>query len=379
MVEEKMTKGFGRYTFIDALRGWAIILVLVAHVSIVGTIHYPSWLLHITYLYVGPRGVQLFFVVSAVTLYMSWTKRENKEKHVVENFYIRRFFRIAPLFYLSIIYFLFIQSYWNGNPNHFSMLNILSTFLFVNGAVPAWMNNIVYGGWSIAVEMVFYLFFPFIVSTLRSIRKAVIVAFIAMILAQLLRLWLNTIPLFSQTYSTYTFEFFPSQFPVFLVGIVTFLLLKNQTLQKDRKFLAYFFGFFISILLVQFVSRIPIIAGHYFYGIFFGGIAYFLAKKPIRLFVNALTIHIGKVSYSIYLTHVAILWIMEKLHILDFFPQYPLLNFFLVFLLLLFISTIVATVLFYIVERPGQLLGKKLIDHYEKTSTNDINMALKTW
>lgn len=374
-----LAKKIIRYNFIDALRGWAIIGVLIAHTSIVGTVVYPSWLTNITYLYVGPRGVQLFFVVSALTLCMSWTNRKEKEKHVLRNFYIRRFFRIAPLFYLAILYFLFIQNYWSGNPNHFSFANILSTFLFLNGVFPAWMNNIVYGGWTIAVEMMFYGLFPFLVSKITSVKTAVVITFISMIVFQMLRIYMNTIPFFAQTYSTYTFEFFPSQLPVFLIGIATFLLLKNTIQQKDKKFLVRFSSIFAGLLLIQFLFKIPIIAGHYLYGISFGAIAYFLFTKPLKLLVNFVTIHIGKVSYSMYLCHVPILWALERYHLVNFFPQYPLVNFIIRFGLLLIFSIGIATILFYLVERPGQLLGKKIIDLNEKKDTVDINKTSETW
>jgi len=49
----------------------------------------------------GARGVQLFFVVSALTLSMSWYDRHDG----VAAFFIRRLFRIAPMFWLAVIFF----------------------------------------------------------------------------------------------------------------------------------------------------------------------------------------------------------------------------------------------------------------------------------
>jgi peptidoglycan/LPS O-acetylase OafA/YrhL len=368
-----------RYAYIDSLRCFAIILVLLAHTSIVGSINYPGWLYDLTYIYIGPRGVQLFFVVSAFTLYMSWSRRKSNEKHILRNFYIRRFFRIAPLFYFAIIYFLYIQNYWNGNPNHITTSNILSTFFFINGAVPPWINNIVYGGWSITVEMTFYIFFPFIISKLYSIRVAVIVTFITMILAQFLRLNMNNLPIFHSSYPTYTFEFFPSQLPVFLIGITLFLLMKNVWSQKDKKMLKIFTVFSIILLIIQFTFKLHFIPGYYLYGIFFGFLIYFLSVKPIRLLVNPVTVHIGKVSYSIYLSHIIVLYFLAKNNLINYYPQYPILNFILRFSLLLLISTCVATVLYYLIERPGEKLGKKIIDHFEKKPTSEIAVVPETY
>jgi peptidoglycan/LPS O-acetylase OafA/YrhL len=91
-----------RYSYIDSLRGFAIIGVLIAHTGLYGNVAYPSLLRNLAEIDVGPRGVQLFYVVSAFTLCVSFSKRRNIEKHPIRNFYVRRFFRIAPLFYLAI-------------------------------------------------------------------------------------------------------------------------------------------------------------------------------------------------------------------------------------------------------------------------------------
>ncbi len=55
----------------------------------------------------GARGVQLFYVASALTLCMSWVARSSHETFPIRNFYIRRFFRIAPMFYLAILSYIF--------------------------------------------------------------------------------------------------------------------------------------------------------------------------------------------------------------------------------------------------------------------------------
>lgn len=374
-VSEKhvLTKEFVRYNFIDSLRGWAILGVLLAHVSIVGNTDYPAWLTNLTYLHVGPRGVQLFFIISALTLCLSWTKRKDKEKSPLRNFYIRRFFRIAPLFYLFILYFLFSKDYFNGNPEHITSANIFATYLFVNGLVPAWINNIVFGGWTIAVEMMFYLIFPYLVNKIASFKVAIVLTAVSMVLAQGLRLALNSTLFFSTTYPTYTFEFFPTQFPVFLIGIALFWALKSGLNLNNKKFILYAFVILTSLLILQFLFGYPIIAGHYIYSIFFGVVAFLLFFRPVKLLVNPLTMHLGKVSYSMYLCHFPVLLLMQKYGLVNFLPKYPELNFLVQFALLLLISASIATVLYHFIERPGQLLGKKLIDYYEKKETVDMN------
>ena len=56
------------------------------------------------------RGVELFFVVSALTLCLSSAARSNREALPTLNFYIRRFFRIAPMFYIAIMRLLTVEN-----------------------------------------------------------------------------------------------------------------------------------------------------------------------------------------------------------------------------------------------------------------------------
>ncbi|MGY2293672.1 acyltransferase family protein [Pseudomonas sp. SDO528_S397] len=155
-----------KYLYIDAIRGLAIIFVVLVHAS-QHVKPISSWLAHI--MGEGASGVQFFYIASAVTLCMSWAARKNNELHPVRNFYLRRLFRIAPLFYLAIILFLWLNgtkaSYFS--PNGISWWFVPMTALFLHGFHPETINSVVPGGWSVAVEMTFYLVFPLLMCIKR--------------------------------------------------------------------------------------------------------------------------------------------------------------------------------------------------------------------
>lgn len=87
--------------FVDSLRGLAFLLVLLLHVS-QQVPSLPDRLRRVT----DDRqaGVQLFFLVSAFTLLTSLSQRSKRESRPIQNFLVRRFFRIAPLFWAALVF-----------------------------------------------------------------------------------------------------------------------------------------------------------------------------------------------------------------------------------------------------------------------------------
>ena len=103
--------------------------------------------------------MNLFFVVSALTLMMSWSQR----KDGTLAFYVRRLFRIAPMFWLAGAVYVSLDQmlptpFWVGGS--VTVLTIILTALFSHGWSPDAINAVVPGGWTIAVEMTFYVLFP---------------------------------------------------------------------------------------------------------------------------------------------------------------------------------------------------------------------------
>ncbi len=78
-----MVKDIKKYAYIDALRGLAIFGVLLVHSS--QQLKLDNTLLG-SFLPLGARGVQLFYIASALTLCMSWDSRKKHEQYPIRNF-----------------------------------------------------------------------------------------------------------------------------------------------------------------------------------------------------------------------------------------------------------------------------------------------------
>lgn len=123
-----------RLNYITVLRALAILMVLTVHIGQQNT---KSRLMHPfinTIISNGARGVQLFYILSAFILYSSYKYHQSKDRYPVLSFYLRRFFRIAPLFYLAVIFYLwhdgFGPRYWLGDAQIISKGNIISNIFF---------------------------------------------------------------------------------------------------------------------------------------------------------------------------------------------------------------------------------------------------------
>lgn len=162
---------------LDALRAFAVLAVLVSHYC-----HFDSALAQTPHL--GRWGVQLFFVLSGFLitgiLMRIRTSIESGDltfKTGLWHFYGRRYLRLAPIYYLTLIAVLFI------NPNlreyFWWYATYLQNFLFLKvgstNMTPApELNHF----WTLAVEEQFYLVWPFLIifTPRRWLVKAIVAA-----------------------------------------------------------------------------------------------------------------------------------------------------------------------------------------------------------
>lgn len=143
---------------IDSLRFVAALMVLISH-----------WLYYfpvVKALNLGEMGVDLFFTISGflITLQLLNFKEKAAENNlgrgvIFKEFYIRRAFRIFPLYYLIVI----VSAVANEGEIREALpwnLAFLSNFYILNiGHWPALFSHF----WSLSVEEHFYLFWPLMV------------------------------------------------------------------------------------------------------------------------------------------------------------------------------------------------------------------------
>lgn len=363
--------GSSQLQYINVLRGIAILGVLLVHCSLYGTNEfYPEG---VRFLFAnGARGVQLFFMVSAFTLFLSMEKRSHTEAFPVASFFIRRLFRIAPMYYLGIVYYLWQDGlgarYWLGDATEITFGNILANIVFLHGLNPYWITSLVPGGWSIAVEMMFYCVLPFLFKRITSTTSAFIALYLSILLRLVLDLLLSNAPMITdgQLWEAYLFLYFPSQLPVFAMGVVLFFVVKKGFSAEVLKGIV---GLFV-LMLIGYLFDLKLFPSHLLFGLLFVLLGYLFSKCRCDSFVFQWVGFIGRISYSLYLTHFAVLHWMTEFGFVDFISvsnvQTSLINFGMRFSILLIASIPISFLFYHFIEAPMIYIGKKVINRLQK-------------
>lgn len=354
-----------KYQYIDSLRGIAVLLVILVHIHLVldnTTEYFEQDGLLLEVIDNGAYGVQLFFIVSAFTLMMSHYNRL-EEPDRTRNFFIRRFFRIAPMYYLAIIYFT-LDKYLQFNLTNpdFSAIpvkSLLSNVFFTNALIPEHTNNYVPGGWSVSVEFLFYFTLPFICSKVKSLNSALVLFLLTLLFAVLVDPYIK-----ANTQFPYFHEYnFFVQLPVFPLGVMAYFYLNKE--QHEIKPLAWIFT--VILMLIFCYISMP---KNIMFSLVFVLLLIIQSKYRFKLFSNKLLASIGKVSFSMYLVHFAVIYLFNRfqfyylIEVSDFGTN--LLNFILMYIIVIMLTYIISSITYRLIELPGQNWGKKIINNLTK-------------
>lgn len=343
-------------SYIDGLRGVAILLVLLLHVS--HTFLSSGFRFEIFHQYTeaGARGVQLFFILSALTLFNSSSRRFLTDKRPYVMFYIRRFFRIYPLWVLVLLVWAFV--------NHRTFAEVLPSLLFVFGFLRFdGFFEVVPGGWSLFVEETFYALLPILFLKIKNLYSAMILL-ICLLLTQAIwsKLALSVGILHSNQYDF----FFPlNHWYAFGLGIAAYFLIKHEALKSiarsKRKVMLLDLLMFIA--LASYLPKEPVLASASLVSLVV--ISSMRSSLWFKLMNSRVLMQFGRYCYSIYLIHFILLLGLPmaggallgaiglagssaEIKILIILPLFALANLALAF------------VTFNLIEKPGIKLGKKM-------------------
>ncbi|WP_411845359.1 acyltransferase [Roseibacillus persicicus] len=357
-----------RFAYVDALRGIAIALVFVVHAGSYSGLRGIAK----PFANAGQMGVQLFFVISAFTIFYSLSRRKTDDPHLIGNFFIRRLFRIIPVYWMGIVLYTAVYGLASRSnlpgpevwhyPFHILLINLFH---------PEVTSSVVPGGWSISCEVIFYCMVPFLFRLCQTIKGALGFLVFSITVLPLLNLGLQRLlaPYFGDVDSLllrlFYYRSILNQIGCFAVGFLVFHFtsrVKDSAMftRKSSNFGLLTVCLFLCLCLVRFQP--PFIGTHFLYSILFGVIALCLSVFPWAILVNSFTIFLGRISFSCYLIHFLVLkqvalhlpWMAEN------HGPGRILNFVVMFLLCLFATIPLAALSYRFVEVPAMALGKSV-------------------
>lgn len=337
-----------KLAYIQQWRGGAILLVILAHtshhdVSIDFGVPFID-----NFIWFGGHGVTLFFVLSAYTILYSQAK-EPTGKFDKLGFLIKRFFRIAPLYYLGLLFYRMVV-----DKNYAFDTNFFLNLTFITWPSPSAVQFGVPGGWSITTEFTFYYILPFIYFYIVQQKNTLRWLLLGIIISRVL------IVVYSRIYpglEPYYYLLNPlTQFPVFLVGIMLFNIIENKEAiyykQVDLILIAI-------ILILEYALIKSVIRDVVPVAILFSIVIYLNSICKVNVsFFNKLLGFIGELSFTIYISHFAVARYL-KLNYIDFYDN-SISAFCLRFFGTLALSIIISLPLYYLIEKPFIILGRKI-------------------
>lgn len=274
-------------TSIQLLRGVAALAVVLYHLNAVQQ-RYFSENMFPWYTSYGYLGVQLFFMISGFI--MMHILDEHKTTVTPLNFLKARLIRIVPTYWLiTLTVFTVAQIYPNLVNSSYSVTPSLSKSLFfIPQATNPWLNV----GWSLEFEVFFYIIITILLFTSSgNILKLLLGAFLLALSFPIV--WGNSPVIKSFTDPIILW---------FLIGVIVHFFWKKK---RGRNIRDVVFILPISTLILMYANRgtdLNFLILHLalvcvFYGFLF--IENIIPKNTGKYFD-----YIGKISYSLYLTHV---------------------------------------------------------------------------
>ncbi len=303
---------FSKYYSIEFLRGILALIVATCHFLLINSEN-------INFEVISSLSVEIFFVISGFVLAPQILRIFNTSKFInFRIFLTRRFLRTVPIY----LFYLILISIFLGE---IFTKNFFKHFFFIQNFLEISQENDYYPiAWSLSVEEWFYLLFiPFLFLTNKFLQKEVayyLIFWIFIFFFIRLIYFLNNDFSFGQDIRRITLF----RLDAISFGIIFYIYKQYiiELLNKFKKF-AFFFLFILYLIFVNnigtnsvFISQILLLICNLFSIICF---YFFITEENFfKKKLKKISIFLGRVSYSIYLSHLLIILVLKKFNLLEF-------------------------------------------------------------
>lgn len=358
-----------RLVGIEALRGYAAASVLILHATKIHPITLPVSI-DIIVAYCA-YGVPLFFVISAFSLAYGYTGRKEAPGWKT-GYAIRRFFRIAPLFYTMIAAWT-LHNVLRGGLT-FTPIEYLLNITFTFGLIPDYQLSIVPAGWSIGAEMIFYLLLPLVLKYVDNLHRAIFAFLVALCVSYIFHK-IASLMGWNANFFHWTNIF--NNIPYFIFGILSYhLFARLVSTGRIRQWsnILLFAAIGVAIFNVAtdtipsryYSETPPPIGAVASWAVAFGLLVTSQALIPNKLIANRVMLFLGAISFSLYLIHPLVFYALPVLPGIEALSVGALVKGLLAWSFAFTTVVPLAWLTYKLIEVPGQVLGKHLVGAWSK-------------
>lgn len=321
---------------LNGLRFFAAFAVIITHLELLkNQQNLKNHWEHPFFFYAGGLGVYFFFVLSGFLItYLLLKEKEVTRTISIGDFYLRRIFRIWPLYYALVLFaffvfpqFEFIKIPWLAK--HFETdfwLKFIFYCIMLPNLAMSMYPAIPHAGqtWSIGVEEQFYLIWPILMRYSRNIIRMLMV-FTLLIIGLKGIVWvaskqwpdLSWMPAFKKFVAMIKFE------SMSIGAIGAWLLYTNSKVWLRLAFhpLTQLISYAGMFLLMFYTPDSLQDFNHLVYSVFFLIIILNVCSNPFSFLklTHPLIDYLGKISYGIYMIHMVVVVFFVQL----FKQMYP--------------------------------------------------------
>ncbi|WP_160726052.1 acyltransferase family protein [Bacillus sp. USDA818B3_A] len=364
-----------RYHELDSLRGLAAISVFIGHIYLIFNSSLFSNLLFefgpFRFLIAGSEAVTLFFVLSGFVLSLPFLANNKKINYL--DYVIKRICRIyipyiAALLFSIVAWEIFytkkvvsLSNWFNVNWSTKPDFQVIKQHLILIDTFSSNLNNVV---WSLVHEMRISLIFPILLAILIKVsyKKGILLAIFLSLISVVYCTILNPTYYGTEIYvsihccSMFVIGALLAKYREVIFFRVSFINRKYKKVIFILGIIFYLYAhpsFLLNLIINDFNPFYRSVIDSWFTTI---GAALLIilaisSNSVSRVLNNKFINQIGKISYSLYLSHLAVL--LGCIHFLN--KQLPI---WLIVVIAIILTFLVSNIMYYTVEKPSIKLGK---------------------